>query len=361
MSARLRGSLVLLLAGVLTACAGSGDPGSSDGPKAVPELERQWEMSSLGTIPQSWNEHSWLSDSSYKNPTESGGGTLRLFDAQSGEQVTFSVGGYECGGTSLALGDTHFTLVTTDEVPEDDYGPVGSSYMYPGDAPDCSGLTVYDASTGRTAWEVPVGTGPSILDTSINGNAVIVSYDDHDQACFNREDGSPLSVADDADCAGPEPLPRITDEQGGRVRERRDRIEIAELDGVVLVTEYTRSPLVRAYDRETGRTLWVNEVDPDPTGDQTWTRTETYASTSDSLLHIRYEFEEQEGKDSLPVPTFAFISRVDPRTGEELGPVGKVAGGLFLAQVGDIAVMGVDQEDGLDAQLAGFRIPAADG
>ncbi len=119
---------------------------------------------------------------------------------------------------------------------------------------------------------------------------------------------------------------------------------------------------VRAQDLETGQTLWEDSLDPDPTGDEYWRRTETYAATSDSLLHIRYEFEAHGGDDSL-WPTFAFISRVDPRTGEELGQVGRVTGGLFLAQVGDMAVMGVDQHEGfqgMDAHLAGFRIPAAD-
>ncbi|HXH77366.1 hypothetical protein [Nocardioides sp.] len=330
---------------------------TSPDPVPVPELKREWQVGSYGTIPQSWNEHFWLTDWSYMSAAPSGttriSSGLKMFDAQSGKKIQLEADGYPCGVPALRNGDTHFVLPISDEPPDSFGGKYEQSPVR-----HCTGLAVYDATTGHKTWGWTVGTSSPIHTLAIKGTAVQVRYDTGEEGCFRLTDGSPLSVSLAEDCAQGDSRPALTD---GEIAPPGSRSgdEIARLDGVALAAELESggSTVVRARDLGTGQTLWVDELDPDPSDFPSWPRTETYAATPDSLLRIRYEFEEGDEFGQFP-PTFAFISRVDPRTGEELSHVGKVHQGLFVAQIGDITVMGVDQEEGFDSHLAGFRIPS---
>lgn len=371
---RAGGVVAAVLAVLVSACsAGAGD-GASDSrdetpesARTVPELEREWQVTSYATIPQSWNERYWLSDYRLTSLDASGmtsiGTGLKMFDALTGKRIKLDLGGHACDVPEVRPGDTHAVVRVSAQPPDTFYSKAehfaGERLTPPR---RCDGLAVLDLTTGRKAWGWPTGSKGDFRYQGHAFGAVMVRFADGRPGCFDLADGRALSVDFDEKCVVGKPyLTPLLDEHGTPLKKLAEQEEVGRIDGVLLVRGQLPSgqSLVRAHDLETGLTLWVDEVDPDPNGYSAWNRAETYATSPESLLRIRYEFEPDEDDPSQHVPTYAFISRVDPRTGEEIEQVGKVEQGLFLAQVGATAVMGVDQDLGMGAHLAGFRIPTA--
>jgi hypothetical protein len=348
-----------LLASACTDAQRSADP-TPDGAGPV-ELEREWTITSYATIPQSWNERYWFSDYSYAG-FDAGGMTttstgLKMFDAQTGKKIKLGLGGHDCGVPPVQPGDTFAPILISKEAPDHYYSKQEWRMGLPGDRRTCTGLAVFDLTTGKKAWQLPVGSTPPLTD-SRGIDAVMVRWGKDGVRCFHPASGKRLSSNLDERCvSGDGYVPELYDHYGSQLKRDPEAVEVARVGGVIVlrVPRLNQSDIFRAHDLKTGLTLWVDEITPDEP-----TSVVGYGMTPEALVRITATYAEQDlPPEPLTVPLTSTIIRVDPRSGEELEVLGQVSEGVFKAQVGDISIFHVDIDQGMGAHLAGFRIPLA--
>lgn len=347
-------ALVVALSVALTGCLSGTAPEKETAPGAPQEAQRVWSVPSTHIAPvdtttgRFWTSTPLWSDGAWEDEdTRMFSTGLAIHDSWTGAEVPSPVDDFVCTQTRLDPGDevTVLLLATRGrEHTRTGAWRLASEWASSWVAPNCTELVAVRLSTGDVVWRRTLDQVDGVMRRSLDmhEDALHISTYDLPTRCFGLRDGATVPC-------GPSRPTAMRDKHGDPLDETVELPEVLATDrGVtVILIRHRGAPfVVHAFDTASGEWLWDAALETDPTPERGWDRTSTYAFGDEGLLRFTYEGEDL---------SVLVVSRVDERTGETLGEVGRIEDVVFRGQSGATTIVGGLPRGKFVPPLKGYR------
>ncbi|MGN0065203.1 MAG: hypothetical protein ACI379_13275 [Nocardioides sp.] len=343
-------TITVLAAACSSPTSGGSDP---DKPEAEPtetvtpqEAQQVWSVPAGVNQPQQTTARYWTSAHRFFQDEAVLGGELIIRDGRTGKEVTTALDDFVCAQTHLDPEDEMMVALVaprgTAHLTMEGWGgqPLQSDGLLPS---TCTQLVAVRLATGDVAWRRDLEQVDTIRGSSLDLHDDVLHVNGYEQPtrCFALSEGTPRPC-------GPSTPAVLLDELGQTMDDPvLDPLATARGVSVFVATTMDGAPQTgRVHDTATGEFLWDRYLEPDPEPEPGFYQGDLLAFDDHGMLRFSYAGEDR---------SVLVVTRIDERTGEDVGEVGRLEDVVFRGQVGGVTIVGGLRRGDFVPPLKGYR------